>query len=64
MTIRQNFDNLNDVVLEEYLIKVLLADKLSQRVLELLGEIPVGVDECGRVVRACMDIVHTRELEL
>lgn len=40
MTVRQNFDNLNDVVLEEYLIKVLLADKLSQRALELLGEIP------------------------
>ncbi len=40
MTVRQNFDNLNSDVLEDYLIKVLLADKLSQRALELLGEIP------------------------
>lgn len=40
MTERQNSDNLNDDVLEDSLIKVLLADKLSQRALELLGEIP------------------------
>ena len=40
MTERQNFDTLNYGVLEDYLIKVLLADKLSQRALELLGEIP------------------------
>lgn len=40
MTVTQNFDNLNFNFGGFCLIKVLLADKLSQRALELLGEIP------------------------